>query len=66
MASNELPDAPFEEQLDIFLKKVDEMSSNPTKCKSSIYEKRSRTESSGAEEDDFYSDVQYGLRQQIF
>lgn len=67
MANTQLPDAPFEVQLDAFLKTVDEMSANPKKqCKSSIYDRRPRTESSGAEDDDFYSDVQYGLRQQIF
>lgn len=66
MATKQLPDAPFEVQLDAFLKTVDEMSANPKKCKNSIYDRRTRTESSGAEEDDFYSDVQYGLRQQIF
>lgn len=63
----EIPDAPFEEQLDAFLNAVKTMSAKKTKPKHSIYDRRPTTESNGADlDDDFYADVQHSLRQQIF
>ncbi len=61
-----LPDVPFEEQLDLFLNEVNTMATNKPKHCNSIYESKSRFESNGAEQDDFYTDVDYHVGRQIF
>lgn len=66
MVNNTIPDAPFEEQLESFLNAVSVMAANPKPCKRSIYEKVNRYESNGAEADDFYHDVNHGIRQNLF
>lgn len=65
MQRNQLPDASFDEQLEQFLKTINQMVANPKPCNHSIYEKQPKFESNGAADDDFYHDVKHSINQYL-